>query len=169
MFTAAKLCTRLLSSLYLSRYLPKQKLGKIIVLSLRTKAIIRYIYFLLTNFANIPLTAARIFRNISVRCHFSLASAKADQTSANQEQKETDFTEHSIAGTAGGLSLLCISKFLLYALSSCSFKKLLRKGAALIASCTTFKAAFVSLTQQELLSHGSHRIKTLTWQENKER
>lgn len=121
------------------------------------------------NFANIPPTAMKTFRDKSMRCHFSFTRAITDQTSANQEQRQTDFAEHSVAGTAGGLSLLCISKFLLYALSQCSFKKFLRKGDALIASCTTFKAAFVSLTQQELLSHGSHRIKTLTWQENKAR
>lgn len=104
-----------------------------------------------------------------MRCHFSFTRAITDQTSANQEQRKTDLAEQSMAGTAGGLILLCISKFLLDALSHCSFKKLLRKGAALIASRCTFKAAFVSLTQQEFLSHGSHRIKTLTWQENKAR
>lgn len=68
-----------------------------------------------------------------MRCHFSFTGAITDQTSANQEQRKTDFAEQSMAGTAGGLSLLCISKFLLDALSHCSFKKLLRKGAALIA------------------------------------
>lgn len=83
---------------------PKEKPRKIITISSSVKVIMIFFFFCKKPLS-ILLAEVRAFRDRGVMCHFCLARAITDQTTANQEHKET-FCRAIMAGTAGGLSLL---------------------------------------------------------------